>query len=127
MPPLDVHHCFAFFSVTCDHQASLDLDTAALLGVKHCPGHAAAFTCALFCRQVCMLKQVAESRLQQVRQCFMSDMGLTTRLLPSSRSTLFPSTTNGKFSGSDGLAYMAIKIIMLPKLTLMMAVADNWR
>ena len=29
---------------------------------------------------------------------------LTTRLLPSSRSTLLPSTTNGKFSGSDGLA-----------------------
>ena len=60
------------------------------------------------CSQVCMLKQVTESCLQQVRQCCMQGFGLTTRLLPSSRSTLFPSTTNGKFSGSDGLAYMAI-------------------
>jgi hypothetical protein len=29
---------------------------------------------------------------------------LTTRLLPPSTSILFPNTTNGKFSGSDGLA-----------------------
>ena len=30
--------------------------------------------------------------------------GLTTRLLPPSTSVLFPNTTNGKCSGSDGLA-----------------------
>ena len=30
---------------------------------------------------------------------------LTTRLLPPSTSVLFPKTTNGKLSGSDGAAY----------------------
>lgn len=34
---------------------------------------------------------------------------LTTRLLPPSTSILFPNTTNGKFSGSDGLACPSIE------------------
>lgn len=34
---------------------------------------------------------------------------LTTRLLPPSTSVLFPNTTNGKFSGSEGLAWWEIE------------------
>ena len=39
---------------------------------------------------------------------------LTTLLFPPSTSTLFPITTNGKFSGSEGLACMRQTIISYP-------------
>ena len=41
----------------------------------------------------------------------------TTRLFAPSTSTLLPNTTNGKFSGSDGLAWKEISVAFRPLIS----------
>ncbi len=84
-----MHHCFAFFSVTYARAHHGSVLTGSAMGCL---------------TRMHLLKSLWQSRQHYGMEDALGGVVRTTLLLPSSMSTLFPRTTKGKLSGSDGLA-----------------------
>lgn len=96
MFPLEAHHALAFFSETCNQKTKNHVSNSSCIAIS--------ITSPIIPKSSWLNSETTRFANDKDRSMTGGGKELTTRLFPPSTSILFPNTTNGKFSGSEGLA-----------------------